>query len=195
MDPGAHRSRIRRRRRDLDAAKRAACAEQVARRVAGSGWFRRSRRVAAYLAVGGELDPGPLIERAWALGKTVYLPVLDPLQPRLWFARYRPGDALAYNRFGIPEPTAGDRRRLPPWALDLVLAPLVAFDAAGTRLGMGGGYYDRTFGYLRARRRWRKPHLVGLAYEFQRVPELPRRPWDVALDGCATEHALYWWTP
>ncbi|GBE10841.1 putative 5-formyltetrahydrofolate cyclo-ligase [bacterium BMS3Abin12] len=193
MDPTALRREMRRKRRALDAASRAAIAERIARRLAGSDWFLRSRRVAAYLAVDGELDPAPLLHRARALHKTVYLPVLDPLQDRLWFAPYRPGDALVHNRFGIPEPAAGGERRVAPWALDLVLAPLVAFDPGGGRLGMGGGFYDRTFAYLRARSRWRKPRLLGMAYGFQEVAALPHRPWDIRLQGCATERALYRW--
>ncbi len=193
MNLSALRREMRRKRRALDVASRAASAARLARRLAGSDWFLRSRRVAAYVAVDGELDPAPLLHRAWALHKSVYLPVLDPLQDRLWFAPYRPGDPLEYNRFGIPEPVFGGGRRVPPWALDLVLAPLVAFDAGGGRLGMGGGFYDRTFAYLRARSHWRKPRLLGMAYAFQEVAALPHRPWDIRLQGCATERALYRW--
>lgn len=195
MDPAALRREMRRQRRGLDARARRVRGEQLARHVAASEWFRRSRRVAAYLAADGEIDPAPLLECAWARGKIVYLPVLDPLRDRLWFAPYRPGDELARNRFGIPEPVSTNRRRMTPWALDLVLMPLVAFDTNGARLGMGGGFYDRTFAYVRTRRRWRKPRLLGLAYEFQKVAALPHRPWDIPLQGCATEQALYLWLP
>src|SRR5687767_13746260 len=87
------------------------------------------------------------------------------------------------NRFGIPEPTG---RRCAPQQLDLVLLPLVAFDRRGARLGMGGGFYDRTFAFLRVAGR-RKPRLVGLAHHFQEVAQLPREPWDVPLAAIVTE--------
>ncbi|HQU16522.1 MAG: 5-formyltetrahydrofolate cyclo-ligase [Chromatiales bacterium 21-64-14] len=193
MNLQAIRKEMRARRRALTDAEHDTCAESMARRLAATNWFQRSRRVACYLAVDGELDPEPVIQRAWALGKTVYLPVLDPLCDRLWFASYDPGDRLAKNRFGIPEPVHLDGRRIPPWTLDLVLTPLVAFAAHGERLGMGGGFYDRTFAYLRGRRCWHKPRLVGLAYEFQKIPSLTRREWDIPLHGCATDQGLYRW--
>ncbi|MDE2089824.1 MAG: 5-formyltetrahydrofolate cyclo-ligase [Gammaproteobacteria bacterium] len=178
-------------RRRLTPTQRAACAEQLARRLASTPLFKRSRRIACYLPIDGELDPAPLIYRALAMKKSVYLPVLVPLGTRLGFIRYRPGDRLALNRYGIPEPTSGFHARINPAALDLVLVPLVAFDSRGNRLGMGAGYYDRSFAYLKSRRHWNKPRLLGLAYEFQKVPRLPDKPWDVPLSGIATEKRVY----
>jgi len=154
----------------------------------GSDVFRNSRRIGLYLANDGEMDPLPLLLRARAMRKRCYLPVLDTLgSNRLWFAPYRPGDALQTNRFGIPEPARGARGRVRAGALDLVLAPLVAFDHHGHRLGMGGGYYDRSLAFLRHRRVWRRPRLYGLAFEFQRVDRLHANTWDVALDGCFSD--------
>jgi 5-formyltetrahydrofolate cyclo-ligase len=154
--------------------------------------FRSSSRIACYLAVDGELDTLPLLQRACRLGKEIYLPILPArASDRLKFARYRPGDRLVNNRFGIPEPMAGTRRILAPAKLDLVMAPLVAFDADGNRLGMGGGYYDRTFAYLHQRTRWVKPRMIGIAYDFQRQAHLPAQPWDVPLHAIATETRLY----
>ena len=98
---------------------------------------------------------------------------------------------MAPNRFGIPEPDLPAASRCPVLALDLVLVPLVAFDEAGNRLGMGGGFYDRTFRYLRHRTCWRRPHLVGIAYDAQRVPAIDARRWDVPLDAVVTETALH----
>jgi 5-formyltetrahydrofolate cyclo-ligase len=71
-----------------------------------------------------------------------------------------------------------------------VLAPLVAFDRSGNRLGMGGGYYDRSFAYLRHRVHWRRPRLIGYAYGFQEVQALERAHWDVPLSGVVTELGL-----
>lgn len=183
---------IRAARRRLAPGERATAAEELANRFAHDPWFRNARRIAAYFANDGELDPLPLMERAWKAGKQVCVPILSPVTGnRLWFSPYRPGEVLAANRFGIPEPIYTDTRLLPPWTLDLVLTPLVAFDPQGNRLGMGGGYYDRTFAYLRCRNHWRKPRLVGLAYEMQKVERLPCEPWDIPLAGVATEHSIY----
>ena len=75
--------------------------------------------------------------------------------------------------------------------LDLILAPLVGFDTHGNRLGMGGGYYDRTFAYLKHRLHWQKPRLIGLAYELQRVADLANHAWDVPLQSVVTEQHIY----
>ncbi|HKJ08574.1 MAG TPA: 5-formyltetrahydrofolate cyclo-ligase [Gammaproteobacteria bacterium] len=186
------RRRMRRQRRALTPSQRIEAAWRMADHLAASALFRNSRRIAAYLPADGEMDPEPLMERAWELGKTVYLPVLVPFgHNRLWFAPYRPGDRLMSNCYGIDEPRIVHRGRISATALDLVLAPLVAFDARGNRLGMGGGYYDRSFGFLRRRRHWQKPRLVGLAYDFQQVEALPAQPWDVPLTAVATDVGLY----
>ncbi len=158
----------------------------AAQRVMETAWFVKASIIAGYWAVNGELDPAPLLERAGAMGKTVYLPVLvgDMLQ----FAPYRPGAPLRRNRFQIPEPEVSPAEWLPPPALDLALTPLVAFDSTGTRLGMGGGFYDRSFAFLRDSGGLdRRPRLIGLAYQFQQVTDLVRQPWDVPLDAAATE--------
>ncbi|MDX1434376.1 MAG: 5-formyltetrahydrofolate cyclo-ligase, partial [Gammaproteobacteria bacterium] len=150
--------------------------------------FSRVQRVACYVANDGEMDLTPALARLWRAGKHVYLPALHG--DALWFLPATPDSPMQRNRFGIPEPAAGADTRVAPFALDLVLMPLVAFDGAGNRLGMGGGFYDRTFAYLARRRHWRKPRLIGVAYGFQRVPSLPARPWDVTLEGVLTERGL-----
>jgi len=186
------RQQLRQARRALSATQRRHAAEQAARRLARLPRFRNARRIAAYIASDGELDPMPLVERAWSLGKQVYLPVLLPVGGRrLWFAPWEPDDLLLRNRYGIPEPAHAPWTRISPHILDLVLTPLVGFDAQGHRLGMGGGYYDRTFAFLRSHRCWRHPHLIGLAHECQRVEALTPNPWDVPLEGVVTETNWY----
>lgn len=185
------RRQMRQRRRALPATVRRHAAHALARHLGGSALFRRSRHIAFYLPNDGEMDLTPLIERAWAMGKHCYLPVLSPtFHNRLWFARYLPQTPLLPNRFGIPEPKRWWRSARPVWSIDLVLTPLVAFDRSGNRLGMGGGFYDRTLAYLPLRQHWRKPLLLGIAYEFQRTEQLPHAPWDVPLDGIATDDAV-----
>mgnify|MGYP001805942608 CR=1 FL=1 len=128
--------------------------------------------------------------------KRFYLPVLSPLKKRqtggqLWFARYRVGDRLRPNRFGISEPIGRGRHLIQPRRLDLMILPLVGFDAQGHRLGMGGGFYDRTLAYRQRHSQWRRPRLIGVAHECQRLDQLEPRPWDVRLDAILTESRLY----
>jgi len=178
------RRALRTRRRALSPAQQAAASAAVDAVVAALPAFRRARRIGFYLAHGGELDPAPLRRRAQHLGKGCFLPVLHPFgNNRLHFVAWREGEPLVRNRFGIPEPRL--RRPVPAWTLDLILVPLVAFDARGNRLGQGAGFYDRTLAFRRRGRR--HPLLIGLAHGFQQVPLLPAAPWDVPLDGIATE--------
>jgi len=182
------RRRMRQQRRALTPQQQRDAAYALERQIGRHPLFLRSRHIAFYLPNDGEMDLSPLIARAHAMGKRCYLPVLSPLyHNRLWFAPYHNESELVVNRFGIPEPAANWSMMRPAWSLDLVLTPLVAFDAAGNRLGMGGGYYDRTLAYLARRQYWRKPHLLGTAYAFQQVEALPHAPWDVPLHGIATE--------
>jgi 5-formyltetrahydrofolate cyclo-ligase len=184
------RQTIRQQRRALTNSEAELCAEQMAQHAFKHPLIRHSHRIATYLAADGEIDPAPLLESLWSAGKQVYLPVLVPFsRQKLWFARFSPGDMLACNRFGIPEPVR--RRLIKPCALDLVLTPLVAFDTAGHRIGMGGGFYDRTFAFLQRRQHWHKPNLVGLAYEFQKQATIKPDSWDVPLDAIATETDVY----
>ncbi len=182
------RRELRARRRALSECERLQRSAALCRQLAGQSLFRNASRIAAYLPQDGEVDTRSLIELCWSTGKQVYLPVLVPfLDNRLWFARYRPDTRLVRNRFGIAEPEIVHRQRIAPHALDLVLAPLVGFDRHGNRLGMGGGFYDRSFAFLLGRKHWRKPQLVGLAYDFQQLPSLPPQPWDVPLTAVATD--------
>lgn len=183
------RAALRQRRRALSRGQRRHSAERVARRLSALRAFRCARRVAFYMANDGEMELSALLRRALHYGKRCYLPVLR--RNRLAFAPYRTGDRLTPNHFGIPEPALPGKGWSRAAALDLILVPLVAFDARGNRLGMGAGFYDRTLGFLRQRRHWRRPRLIGVAYDFQRVPEITSAPWDVPLDGIATETSVY----
>ena len=184
------RRQMRASRRALSAARQRTAAAEVAHRVATSRPFRSARSIAFYLPADGEIDPRPLLELAAALGRRTLLPVLAPLgHGQLWFRPWRPGEPLRANRFGIPEPTT--RQRLPATAIDLVLLPLVAFDRYGNRLGMGGGFYDRSFAFLRRRQHWHHPTLIGLAHEIQRVERLPSAAWDVPLDAIVSDAGWY----
>ena len=183
----ALRREMRRRRRALSAAQRRDAARALSGRLAASRWFLNSRTIAVYLSNDGEVDLLPLVERAWLMGKRTFLPRL--FGPRLWFLPFHSQTRLAGNRFSIPEPVEPARRRIRPMSLDLVLFPLVAFDSGGNRLGMGAGFYDRTFEAARRRSVWPGPKRIGVAYEMQRVDTLPAAEWDVPLDAIVTERA------
>lgn len=186
------RRSLRIRRNTLSAEERRLAARQLALNVAGTRLFLTSRRIACYLPNDGEIDTGGIIERVGRLRKTCYLPVLSRLlHDRLWFARIGAETEFTPNRFGIPEPVVGARELVRAQELDLILMPLVGFDDDGNRLGMGGGFYDRSLEFLRHRHHWRKPHVLGLAYDFQRVNGLVPDPWDIPLQGVATDRAVY----
>lgn len=178
----ALRDTLRERRRGLSAAERIAAAEAVAARLLALPWAPQRGHVAGYWASDGELAL-----HVWQLRlppEVHYcLPVLDE-DGRLRFAPWRAGEPLATNRYGIPEPERLDQA-LPAEAMDMIVLPLVGFDASGQRLGMGGGWYDRTLAFRRERAA--PPHLVGIGFEAQRLAALPAEPWDVPLDAVCTE--------
>ena len=186
------RQQIRQQRRDLSLAQQQQASSALTTYVAGSSLFHNSKRIAFYLPNEGEMDITPLISLAWAQRKQCYLPVLGMRNSRkMWFAPYHPETLLVANRFGIPEPQHSHRDRMfKAQNLDLVLMPLVAFDNHGNRLGMGGGFYDRTLQFLLHRESWKKPRLIGTAYAFQKVSQMEKQAWDVPLDGIATENGL-----
>lgn len=188
--PADIRKQNREMRRRLSPAEQTSNALFAAAAITATRTFRSCRRLAAYIANDGELDPVYIIENALRMKKQVYLPVLSPFQQRLYFAPYDADSGLRRNCFGIPEPVCSPRLWLKPRQLDLILLPLVAFDDSGNRLGMGGGFYDRTLAYVKSHEHARKPRLVGLAHELQRSDALAVNHWDVPVDMIATESGV-----
>jgi 5-formyltetrahydrofolate cyclo-ligase len=186
------RQTYRRLRRALSPSEQRQHSLKLVRRIKRLRWLWRAKRVAAYLAVDGELSLAPLIADLQQTGKRVYLPVLRPQpQRKLWFARYTPHSRLQPNRFAILEPSLSATERRPAWILDVILLPLVAFDADCRRIGMGGGFYDRTLAYQHRRLGWQRPRLIGIAHECQRIERVFVRPWDIPLDAVVTERKIY----
>jgi 5-formyltetrahydrofolate cyclo-ligase len=177
------RRSLRKQRQSLSVREQHLAARHAARLTSRHPIFQRSEHIAFYLANDGELDPAILIQIAHNRGKKCYLPVIDGAT-RLRFARYRPDDKLSINRFGIGEPKHS--HTIPPWALQLVITPLVAFDSEGGRLGMGGGYYDRCFAFKRKQPE-AGPLLLGFAHSFQQADKLNLTHRDIPLQGIATE--------
>jgi len=156
------------------------------------GLFLRAERIGFYLPQGSEFDVRPLLSQALMMKRQCYLPMLPRRGRVMRFGRVKSKTKMTKNRYGIAEPV--DARALKARQLDLLLMPLVGFDHQGHRLGMGGGYYDATLAFMHRRRLWRKPRLVGIAYECQRVEALPHDPWDMPLDAVLTERQLYRFT-
>jgi len=185
------RQNIRQQRRALDNKQRQHAASGVFRQLVSNHKFFNSQRIACYLACDGELDLERVIFRAWQMKKTIYLPVLDGMnRSRLWFAPFRKASRMIVNNYGVLEPSVSSSQLIKASELDLILLPLVAFDGGGNRLGMGGGYYDHTLAYMRQRSFWKKPHLYGVAYDFQRVEEIESESWDVPLQCIVTETGI-----
>ena len=149
-----------------------------------------SDRIAAYVACDGEIDTADALARLRASNKRCYLPVLARGN-RLTFAPLNSRTRLARNRLGVPEPRVPRSALLGARHLDVLLVPLVGFDRRANRLGMGGGFYDRTLAFLAWRGRWRKPRLIGVAHDLQRTDGLAQAPWDVTLDMVVTDAGVY----
>ena len=146
--------------------------------------------IALFLSVDGELNTRPLIAKLWQQKKQVYLPVLHPFSAgQLLFLRYTPETALRPNKLRIPEPPLDIRQLITLDRLDVMMVPLVAFDSSGQRLGMGGGFYDRTL------QNWRRHGFlpVGVAHDCQQVERLPAEEWDVPLPAVLTPSRLWQW--
>lgn len=174
---------LRARRRALPPAQQRQAARQLQRRLQRLPELRQARRIALYWPNDGEIDPRRLA-RVTHARQLLYLPVLQAFPAlTLRFVRWTPRMRLARNRFGIPEPRRG--ARLPAQAMDVILLPLVGFDGDGNRLGMGGGFYDRTLSFLQ-RTRQPAPVLAGLAHDCQHVPCLEPARWDIPLQLIVT---------
>ncbi|NBB32903.1 5-formyltetrahydrofolate cyclo-ligase [Pseudomonas kielensis] len=186
------RRKLRQARRALTGSQQRQAAHGLYRQLAQHALFRRARHLSLYLPTDGEIDPRLLLRAAQRRGKATYLPVLSAWpRTKMVFQRIRPGEKLRPNRFRILEPRANPARQRKIWTLDLVLLPLVGFDQEGGRLGMGGGFYDRSLAYLARRQSWRKPTLLGLAHECQKVERLDQASWDVPLQGTVTDRQWY----
>jgi len=181
------RKALRQARRSLDGESRAVGERAMCRRILGLGAYRQARTVAVYYAFDGEPSIARVAEAAARHGKRVYAPVI--VRQHMFFAPISRGALLRSNVFGIPEPAL--ERLIDARHLDLVLAPLVGFDERGVRMGMGRGYYDRAFRFLRHRKSWTRPKLVGVAWSFQQVAVLPKQPWDIPLWGAVTESTFH----
>jgi 5-formyltetrahydrofolate cyclo-ligase len=180
------RKKLRELCRHISLAYRQEAALAAAKYIVNLPLFKQSERIACTLSTKNEFETSPLIEAIWQAKKRCYVPIVqEKKESPLHFARYQYGDALHHNRYSILEPV-NSKEQLAPEAFDLVMVPLLGFDRQGHRLGMGGGYYDRTFAFLHNQPS-KKPQMIGLAYAAQEITALPFDAWDILLDGVLTE--------
>jgi 5-formyltetrahydrofolate cyclo-ligase len=177
------RDGLRAQRQALPASARMQAAEAIADHLQDHPAFAGPGYVAGYWAMAGEM-PLHVLQMRLQPQLIWCLPCIQP-DHSLRFAPWRPGDELVSNRFGIPEPSLASESLLPAEAMAVILLPLLGFSRAGGRLGMGGGYYDRSLGFRQ--RRPSPPLLIGVGYAFQELPALPTDPWDIRLDAVVTE--------
>lgn len=182
------RRAIRAKRRALSDESQLQAAQTIFEFVSPLPVFSDSQHIGVYLASDGEISPHLLVEMAWQQGKSCYLPIIDSKgENTMKFVHYTPETEFFMNRYDIPEPVHEPEDLQDASVLDLVLAPLVGFDDQGNRMGMGKGFYDRTFEFVRETQ---KPFLMGLAHSLQQVDFLEPAEWDIPLNGLATEEQL-----
>ena len=192
MNTNQLRRELRRRRLSLSHEDQQRATLSITSTVTQLERFKRARRIAAYVGSKGEVDPMPLMHLAHNIGKRCYLPVLHPfLTGRLWFVPWTPDTPMQFNRFNIPEPVFDSSTICKAQWLDIVITPLLGFDEKCHRLGMGGGFYDRTLGRTRKGSQTDKPYLLGLAHDIQRCETLTAEPWDVSLNSVITPSHHY----
>jgi 5-formyltetrahydrofolate cyclo-ligase len=178
----ALRSELRQRRNSLGSAQQVA-ARALSQTVLALPHWATAQRIALYLASDGEIGTSELASIARIQGKQLFLPTLST-EGRLAFARWDTDMRLSLNRYNIPEPPVGTEC-CPVSELEVIFLPVVGWDMRGGRLGMGGGYYDRTLAGIIG------PVLVGLAHACQQVDHIPSDSWDIVLDYVATDAGLY----
>lgn len=183
------RNIIKEKRSQLSEKELSLTSKAIAERIRSFKFSKELTKIGIYYAVNNEVDVHPLCEILWQENKRVYLPIVE--KNKLLFGEYRNTSNLKNNRFKIPEPIVGLESQISAFELDLIFMPLVAFDPMGNRIGMGGGFYDRTLDNKQLDNDLKKPILVGVAYEFQKQNQIQPNPWDIPLDMIFTESKIY----
>lgn len=188
---GELRDSLRAARKQLAPEQQSSAATALMELVAQQDFYQNAKLLAFYQAIDGEIDPGPLLQKALQEGRSCYLPVVNPddAEQLISFAPFDENTRLTENHWGVAEPPAPEET-IASTSFDVVFVPLVGFDANCFRLGMGKGFYDRTFSFKIFNRR-SKPLLVGLAHECQLTDPFPIASWDVRLDAVITAEKIY----
>jgi len=180
------RNELRHIRQKISVTEKNKFAEFAAKHLINSEIFQQAQNIACYLSLAEEFNTKPIIKNILLSQKKCFLPILSG--ENLIFARYQNKDTVKHNKFNILEPKNCEEK-ISPEQLDLILLPLVGFDLFGHRLGMGGGYYDRTFNIVQ-KNSIKKNIFIGIGFSDQQVEILPHDSWDILLDGVLTEEKL-----
>lgn len=177
------RKQINDKRHHISKAEQLSISQQISKRIQSLRPYRESNYIALYYAIDNEIDLSLLWDSD--IGKkTFYFPVIA--KNELIFLPATRNTVFHKNKFGILEPDVNIHLACAQEQLDIAFVPLVAFDTHGTRIGMGGGYYDRTFAFKRPR------YIIGVAYEFQKQAFIQPDSWDVPMSLIITDCATYW---
>lgn len=183
------RKTLRQQRRRVSIFEQRQSEQNILKLIIESAAFKHAQNVGLYLHAFGEIQTDLIIKKCFSLGKNVYLPMICNMNQKLVWIGVSPKQYLnrrfSHHRLGMKEPIKARGNNVKK--LDLLIMPLLACDASGTRMGMGGGYYDRTLGQAKY-----KPIRLGLAHNFQYLSEpLIRRHWDQPLDILITPSKTY----
>lgn len=177
-------------RKNLSASQKAEKSQSISERLIATKAYQNAQHIAAYLCLPEEVDVSHLIKTAWADGKQVYLPVVLTWGKPLQFAPYQPHSTLIKDTLDIPIPNVNKSHYIDAKHLDLVITPLVAFDQNRNRIGMGGGFYDRTFAF-KAQNNYPTPTLIAAAFAIQKTNcPIPSNDWDIRPDKIITENQM-----
>jgi 5-formyltetrahydrofolate cyclo-ligase len=183
------RKKLKEQRAKLSVHDQTLASKKITEQLSQNILFQQSSTIAGYIATQREINPALLLKKALDKHKGCYLPILQ--ENRLIFSAYDTNTLFNNNAFNIPEPLFSKESLIEPCDLDLVLVPLLGFTTEGQRLGMGGGFYDRSFSFLLTKTRPSKPYLLGLAYEWQKLATFAACSWDVPLNAIITEKKVY----
>lgn len=181
----ALRQSLRQQRRNISVADRVKFAQKLLSQVQKIANFQHGQKIALYLPNDGEIDPKYIQIPLDLLNISTYLPIL--VGKSLKFAKIE--ENFRKNKYGILEPISSDI--ISAEQLDILFMPLVGFDKNKNRIGMGGGYYDRTLTFKKSKKIVKNPKLYGLAFDCQQVEKLEVRDWDIPLDAIITPGLIY----
>ncbi|MBO9489000.1 5-formyltetrahydrofolate cyclo-ligase [Endozoicomonas sp. G2_1] len=185
IDRKSLRAEIKLRRESLSTLQQQQAEQQLVKKLSQHSAVTEAKHIAIYLSHKGELQTQAFIQWCLQHQKHIYLPVIHPFCPgHLLFLRYNQDTEMVANHYGILEPKLKVKNVKPLPELDLILTPLVAFDDKGNRLGMGGGFYDRTL--AACEQLPQAPKVIGLAHDCQQVESIPTESWDIPLSEIIT---------
>ncbi|MCH9645002.1 MAG: 5-formyltetrahydrofolate cyclo-ligase [Gammaproteobacteria bacterium] len=179
------RSQLLQQRRKLGHESQKQHSKTICEKIMHADFYRNSKQIAAYVALGREVDCTLLFEHIFShQDKKLYLPVMAE---GMQFYEYQQQESFSYNHFNFAEPPVADKQAFDVLQLDLIILPLVGFDEQGNRIGRGAGHYDRILECAHQKAVEKRPLLVGVAYQFQKVSTIEADEWDIPLDYVITE--------